>query len=143
MRFVFVHGGFHAAWCWDRTIAELESLGHRGVAVDLPGHGARIDRGVEDVSEILRQLGEVRCGHIERERCDSGRRQFVPVCRVLQPSRTPYLVSLRECARDRKGDLAGRAGDQDLLSVEHPLVIAHRHPNVKYLICWACAVAVR
>jgi hypothetical protein len=23
MRFVFVHGGFHAAWCWDRTIAEL------------------------------------------------------------------------------------------------------------------------
>ena len=24
MRFVFVHGGFHAAWCWDRTIAELQ-----------------------------------------------------------------------------------------------------------------------
>lgn len=43
MRFVFVHGGFHAAWCWDRTIAELESLGHTGVAVDLPGHGARVD----------------------------------------------------------------------------------------------------
>ena len=43
MRFVFVHGGFHAAWCWDRTIAELESLGHQGVAVDLPGHGARVD----------------------------------------------------------------------------------------------------
>ena len=43
MRFVFVHGGFHAAWCWERTIAELEGLGHVGVAVDLPGHGARID----------------------------------------------------------------------------------------------------
>ena len=25
MRFVFVHGGFHAAWCWDRTIAELRA----------------------------------------------------------------------------------------------------------------------
>jgi pimeloyl-ACP methyl ester carboxylesterase len=43
MRFVFVHGGFHAAWCWARTIAELEALGHEAAAVDLPGHGARID----------------------------------------------------------------------------------------------------
>ena len=43
MRFVFVHGGFHAAWCWDHTIVELERRGHEGVAVDLPGHGARVD----------------------------------------------------------------------------------------------------
>ena len=43
MRFVFVHGGFHAAWCWGRTIAELQRLGHDGVAVDLPGHGALVD----------------------------------------------------------------------------------------------------
>ncbi len=43
MRFVLVHGGFHAAWCWDHTIAELQSLGHDAVAVDLPGHGALID----------------------------------------------------------------------------------------------------
>lgn len=42
MRFVFVHGGFHAAWCWEHTIAELRKLGHDGVAVDLPGHGARV-----------------------------------------------------------------------------------------------------
>ncbi len=34
MRFVFVHGAFHAAWCWDNTIAELRQLGHDGVAVD-------------------------------------------------------------------------------------------------------------
>ena len=43
MRFVFVHGGFHAAWCWERTIAELQRFGHDGVAVDLPGHGALVD----------------------------------------------------------------------------------------------------
>jgi pimeloyl-ACP methyl ester carboxylesterase len=43
MRFVFVHGGFHAAWCWERTIAALEALGHEAVAVDLPGHGVRVD----------------------------------------------------------------------------------------------------
>jgi hypothetical protein len=36
MRFVFVHGGFHAAWCWEWTITELEALGHEGVAVDRP-----------------------------------------------------------------------------------------------------------
>ena len=25
MRFVLVHGGFHGAWCWSRTIPELEA----------------------------------------------------------------------------------------------------------------------
>lgn len=43
MRFAFVHGGFHAAWCWSRTIPELERLGHTAIAVDLPGHGDRLD----------------------------------------------------------------------------------------------------
>lgn len=41
MRFVLIHGGFHGAWCWSRTIPELERLGHEAVAIDLPGHGAR------------------------------------------------------------------------------------------------------
>jgi len=44
MRFLFVHGGFHAAWCWDRTIAALGELGHEGTAVDLPGHGALVSQ---------------------------------------------------------------------------------------------------
>ena len=48
MRFVFVHGGFHAGWCWDRTIAELDRMGHDAVAVDLPGHGARVDDPLEE-----------------------------------------------------------------------------------------------
>ena len=68
MRFVLVHGGFHAAWCWDRTIAELESLGHRAVAVDLPGHGARVDE--ESTLDNRRQAivdvltpGDVLVGH--------------------------------------------------------------------------------
>ncbi|MBX7434945.1 alpha/beta fold hydrolase [Mycobacterium sp. Y57] len=44
MRFVLVHGGFHAAWCWERTIAELQALGHEAVAVDLPGHGVLLEQ---------------------------------------------------------------------------------------------------
>jgi pimeloyl-ACP methyl ester carboxylesterase len=43
MRFLLVHGGFHGAWCWTRTIPELERLGHEAVAIDLPGHGERRD----------------------------------------------------------------------------------------------------
>lgn len=31
-----VHGGLHGAWCWSLLIPELEKLGHRAVAVDLP-----------------------------------------------------------------------------------------------------------
>jgi pimeloyl-ACP methyl ester carboxylesterase len=42
MRFVLIHGGFHGAWCWSRTVPELERLGHEAVAVDIPGHGARV-----------------------------------------------------------------------------------------------------
>jgi len=43
MRFVLVHGGFHGAWCWSRTVEALQELGHDAVAVDLPGHGERRD----------------------------------------------------------------------------------------------------
>ena len=68
MRFVFVHGGFHAAWCWERVIAELDRLGHDGVAVDLPGHGPRVDEESTlanrraAVAESLRP-GDVLVGH--------------------------------------------------------------------------------
>ncbi|WP_063712971.1 alpha/beta fold hydrolase [Nocardia jiangxiensis] len=44
MRFVLVHGGFHGAWCWGRTISELRQLGHDAIAIDLPGHGDRRDQ---------------------------------------------------------------------------------------------------
>jgi len=68
MRFVFVHGGFHAAWCWTRAIAELENIGHTGIAIDLPGHGARLAEEYtlsnrrEAVVSVL-QPGDVLVGH--------------------------------------------------------------------------------
>ena len=71
MRFVFVHGGFHAAWCWDHTIAELQRRGHEAVAVDLPGHGTRVDDALDAwtipdrrdaILEALRP-GDVLVGH--------------------------------------------------------------------------------
>ncbi len=68
MRFVLVHGGFHAAWCWERTIAELATLGHDAVAVDLPGHGARagqestLSNRRQAILDVL-QPGDVLVGH--------------------------------------------------------------------------------
>lgn len=37
--FVLVHGSWHGAWCWHRVVPQLEALGHRVLAPDLPGHG--------------------------------------------------------------------------------------------------------
>lgn len=37
--FILLHGSFHAAWNWHRLIPFLERAGHRGIALDLPGHG--------------------------------------------------------------------------------------------------------
>ena len=34
--FGLVHGAWHGGWCWERLVPELERLGHRAVAVDLP-----------------------------------------------------------------------------------------------------------
>ena len=34
--FVLVHGAQHGAWCWDRLLPELRSLGHHAIAPDLP-----------------------------------------------------------------------------------------------------------
>lgn len=68
MRFVFVHGGFHAGWCWERTIDELRTLGHDGTAVDLPGHGSRLQQEStlanrrQAIVDVL-QPGDVLVGH--------------------------------------------------------------------------------
>jgi pimeloyl-ACP methyl ester carboxylesterase len=37
--FVLVHGAWHGGWCWVAVINQLERLGDKAFAVDLPGHG--------------------------------------------------------------------------------------------------------
>lgn len=68
MRFLFVHGGFHAAWCWERTIEALTALGHEGVAVDLPGHGELVGQestlaNRRDAILAVLRSGDVLVGH--------------------------------------------------------------------------------
>jgi pimeloyl-ACP methyl ester carboxylesterase len=68
LRFVLIHGGFHGAWCWSRTIPELERLGHEAIAIDVPGHGERRDERStcadrRDAIVSVLQPGDVLVGH--------------------------------------------------------------------------------
>ena len=71
--FVLVHGAGHGAWCWSKLVPELEALGHRGVAIDLPGLGddptpaaeVTFDGTIDRVVDAVRQEAEpvVLVGH--------------------------------------------------------------------------------
>ncbi|GAB3572622.1 hypothetical protein GCM10027445_30460 [Amycolatopsis endophytica] len=68
MRFLAVHGGCHGAWTWDLVKPEMAKLGHEFVAVELPGHGARLNEvatldGYRDAVIELMQPGDVLVGH--------------------------------------------------------------------------------
>jgi pimeloyl-ACP methyl ester carboxylesterase len=66
VRFVLIHGGFHGAWCWSRTIPELEKLGHEAVAIDIPGHGERADEEATMSGRLDAVLEAVRPGDVRR-----------------------------------------------------------------------------
>lgn len=56
--FVLVHGAWHGAWCWERLIPELEALGHRAIAMDLP---------IDDPAAGLAEYAEVVAPHVPDE----------------------------------------------------------------------------
>lgn len=68
VRFVLVHGGFHGAWCWQKLIPHIESMGHQVLAVDLPGSGERTGERASHASwraafrEVVED-GDVLVGH--------------------------------------------------------------------------------
>lgn len=65
-RFVFVHGAFGGAWCWEPVTAPLEAAGHTVEAFDLPGggddqtpvEGITLESCAERVCEALAQRPE-------------------------------------------------------------------------------------
>lgn len=60
---VLIHGGSHGAWCWDGVKGELEQLGWRGHALDLPGAGedptprksVTLENSISAVNDFIRQ----------------------------------------------------------------------------------------
>lgn len=49
--FVLVHGAWHGAWCWERLVPELQSRGHRAVAMDLPCD--QLNAGLEQYADTV------------------------------------------------------------------------------------------
>jgi len=47
--YLLVHGAWQGAWGWERVVQLLQERGHRAVALDLPGHGARADEGLSRI----------------------------------------------------------------------------------------------
>ena len=58
--FVLVHGAYHGGWCWNRLVPELERLGHRVIAPDLPcdDPGAGYDEYVAAVLDAMDTTGQ-------------------------------------------------------------------------------------
>jgi pimeloyl-ACP methyl ester carboxylesterase len=70
--FCLVHGAWHGAWCWERLVLELETLGHRVIAVDLPCEDTSVDfsgyadvvaAALEDVDDEVVLVGHSLGGH--------------------------------------------------------------------------------
>ena len=38
--YIFVHGAWHAAWCWQKVAEKMRKMGYQVLTPDLPGHGA-------------------------------------------------------------------------------------------------------
>src|SRR6266404_1194061 len=62
--FVLVHGAWHGGWCWAAVINQLERLGDRAFAVDLPGHGMnRADRAKVTLDSYVSSVAEYIAWH--------------------------------------------------------------------------------
>lgn len=62
--FILIHGSWHSSWNWHRVIPILESLGHRAIAIDLPGMGrdktpidqVTMESSVQKVCDLIDQI---------------------------------------------------------------------------------------
>jgi hypothetical protein len=77
---VYRSGGTEDKSLGGATVVQ-QLAGVLGVRFDAlcPLASANVNRGVEDVGEIVRNRGEVALAHVERYRCDAGIRESVPV----------------------------------------------------------------
>lgn len=57
--FLLVHGAWHGAWCWQKTVDALKSQGHTASAIDLPGHGKdATPRAIVTIESYVARIGE-------------------------------------------------------------------------------------
>lgn len=57
--YVLVHGGVHAAWCWETVVGPLIDAGHHVQAIDLPGRAATASAASHcTLSDYVAAIGE-------------------------------------------------------------------------------------
>ncbi len=120
--FVLVHGACHGGWCWDRVAPLLEASGHRVLAPDLPGRGARgkpgwwrwtLDDYARAIVETAKQAGRpvIAVGHSmggqvisAAAEADPGLFQRLVYLTAFLPGNGDSIVSL--AALDKHTDIA-------------------------------------
>lgn len=59
-QYVFIHGAWHASWCWEKVIPILQRKGHSAIALDVPSHGAskvpKTDTSVDSISQYVQEF---------------------------------------------------------------------------------------
>jgi pimeloyl-ACP methyl ester carboxylesterase len=59
---LFVHGAWHAAWCWDEHFLDFfANTGFRAVAVSLRGHGASTSSTRSSAASFADHVDDVQC----------------------------------------------------------------------------------
>lgn len=58
-QYVFIHGAWHASWCWEKVIPILQRKGHSAIALDVPSHGASsVPKTETSIDSISRHIEE-------------------------------------------------------------------------------------
>ncbi|MFG1931532.1 alpha/beta fold hydrolase [Mycobacterium sp. NPDC048908] len=112
--FGLVHGAWHGAWCWERLTPELEALGHRVIAMNLPcdDSSATFDDYADVVCVAVTDVGEdlVLLGH-------SLAVQTIPLVAVRRPLRR--LVYLGAIPGNPGQFLHQQLTDPDMLNPDY------------------------
>jgi pimeloyl-ACP methyl ester carboxylesterase len=91
--FVLVHGAYHGGWCWSRLVPELERLGHRAIAPDLPCDVADASHD-DNVAAVLSAMDSAGIGAGE-----AGKTSTVIVGHSLGGFTIPLVAERRKVAR--------------------------------------------
>ncbi len=84
--YALVHGAWHGAWCWERLTPELEALGHRVIAMDLP---------CEDGSATFDDYADVVCASMSDQPGDD----LILVGHSLAGNTIPLVAARRAVSR--------------------------------------------
>jgi pimeloyl-ACP methyl ester carboxylesterase len=112
--FMLVHGAWHGAWCWERLVPELYSLGHRTLAVDLPSAdpAATFETYADQVVEAMSSEDDevILVGH-------SMAGMTIPLVAARRPVR--HLVFLCALVPVPGSSLVEQLGESDVLLPEY------------------------